>query len=555
MKKRVTKNGLTVNAIVGTHCVFLGFDMAKSDAKNLLGFAIQRLDVTEQETVWLRSIKTFASVRALAGQEDASSLTAPFQSFQWADYTAKPGHNYKYSVFPMSGKPGKLVQGAGATVAVTAESPEGPKHSVYFNRGAIASQAYAKRFGLVDPFKPGQEAALVWLARDILPGILAFIKRAKDGDYALRVAIYEAHFAPILDALAAAKASGVDLQIVYGATASDTTTPKNIAAIAAAGLNGVSTPRVNAKIPHNKFIVLLKKGKPVSVWTGSMNWSDNAVYGQLNSGHAINDAVIAKRYLQFWDSLKANDPAPAELRTWVDANSAIPAVNNLAPVSELFSPHSGKQAYQFYLDVTPLATRGLFMTFPFGMSKEFRAAYDKNDQTLRYALLDKYVNGGNKASQQAAIDDTIRVRKLPNVGMALGSSIKVKSIDGWMKEASPIGVHVNWVHTKFMVVDPLGAAPIVITGSANWSLPSTNENDENMLVINGDQRVAHIYFTEFMRLFAHHRFRESVARHLAQTGSTENWQPQNLKETADEWVPVNFTAGTEYDLRRRYFAG
>ncbi len=553
MKKRITSNGLTVNAISGTHCVFLGFDMPKSSTKNLLGFAIQREDISEQETIWLRSIKTFKSVRALAGQEDANSLTAPFQSFQWADYTVKPGHDYKYRVFPMTGKPEKLIQGPATTVPISAENPEDSKHGVYFNRGAIASQAYAKRFGLVDPFAPGQEAALEWLSRDILHGILDFIARAKGSDFALRVAIYETQFSPILDALAAAKNRGVDVHVVYGANAGAEGTQKNIDAIAAAGLDEVSTQRTNAKIPHNKFVVLLKKGKPVAVWTGSMNWTSSAVYGQLNTGHAITDTTIAKRYLDFWTEL-SNDPAANELRPWVDANSAIQVVTNLGAVTEVFSPHSGKSAYQFYLDVTAQAKQALFMTFPFGMSKEFREAYDKADETLRYALLDKYVNGGNKASQKVAIDDTERIRGLPNVGMALGAGIKVKSIDGWMREANPLGVHVHWVHSKFMLVDPLGSSPTVITGSANWSLPSTNANDENMLVIKGDTRVAHIYFTEFMRLFAHHRFRESVARHLAQTGSTENWQPQYLKETAAEWVTPNFTPGTEYDLRRKYFA-
>jgi phosphatidylserine/phosphatidylglycerophosphate/cardiolipin synthase-like enzyme len=88
--------------------------------------------------------------------------------------------------------------------------------------------------------------------------------------------------------------------------------------------------------------------------------------------------------------------------------------------------------------------------------------------------------------------DTIRIRKLPNIGMAVGSYIKVKTIDGWIKERGGIGTHVNWVHTKFMLVDPLGRAPIVITGSANWSLPSVNTKD--MVVIKGDKRVADIYF-------------------------------------------------------------
>jgi len=60
---------------------------------------------------------------------------------------------------------------------------------------------------------------------------------------------------------------------------------------------------------------------------------------------------------------------------------------------------------------------------------------------------------------------------------------------------------------KFLLMDPLGDDPIVVTGSANFSEASTNDNDENMLLIRGNQRVADIYFTEFNRLFNHYYFR------------------------------------------------
>ena len=59
-------------------------------------------------------------------------------------------------------------------------------------------------------------------------------------------------------------------------------------------------------------------------------------------------------------------------------------------------------------------------------------------------------------------------------------------------------------------MDPLGADPIVVTGSANFSKASTNDNDENMLIIRADQRVADIYFTEFNRLFNHYYFRSVI---------------------------------------------
>jgi phosphatidylserine/phosphatidylglycerophosphate/cardiolipin synthase-like enzyme len=66
----------------------------------------------------------------------------------------------------------------------------------------------------------------------------------------------------------------------------------------------------------------------------------------------------------------------------------------------------------------------------------------------------------------------------------------------------------NIPHTKFMVIDPLGDDPIVVTGSANFSESSTTGNDENMLFIRGNSRVADIYLGEYMRLWNHYAFRE-----------------------------------------------
>jgi len=55
MRKQKQQNGLIVQAIAGTHVVYLGWDITTEVShRNLLGFAIQRADLTENETYWLR---------------------------------------------------------------------------------------------------------------------------------------------------------------------------------------------------------------------------------------------------------------------------------------------------------------------------------------------------------------------------------------------------------------------------------------------------------------------------------------------------------------------
>ena len=95
------------------------------------------------------------------------------------------------------------------------------------------------------------------------------------------------------------------------------------------------------------------------------------------------------------------------------------------------------------------------------------------------------------------------------------------------------------------------SSPVVFTGSANFSEASTDTNDENMLVIRNEPRVADIYFTEFLRIYSHHAFRESLTFRAA---DADEWRPQYLKEKAQDWQKDYFTAGNERHLRRLYFA-
>jgi phosphatidylserine/phosphatidylglycerophosphate/cardiolipin synthase-like enzyme len=100
-----------------------------------------------------------------------------------------------------------------------------------------------------------------------------------------------------------------------------------------------------------------------------------------------------------------------------------------------------------------------------------------------------------------------------------------------------------------MLLDPLSEDPILVTGSANFSDASCIENDENMLVIRGNKRVADIYLGEFMRLYKHFSFAEFVASGAAKRmGLT----PQFLDEENKWWR--QYFGDTPRARLRRYFA-
>ena len=57
MRKKVS-GFVGVRAISGTRAVFLAFDMKEPYAKGLMGFAIQRCELSENEAIWQRGNTT-----------------------------------------------------------------------------------------------------------------------------------------------------------------------------------------------------------------------------------------------------------------------------------------------------------------------------------------------------------------------------------------------------------------------------------------------------------------------------------------------------------------
>lgn len=550
MRKRVTTDGLTVNAIAGTYVVTLGLHYAQL-RPGCLGFAIQREDHTESETYWMKGGKAFLATKphGLGPGGEVSSHEQPFQTFQWADYTAKPDHSYTYRVIPLFGQPAGLIDGQPVVVPISTEAEHTGKHGVFFNRGAVASQEYARRFLNQDPEVAGP-AAFEWLSRGLLEAMLEFIRRAKDATFELHAAIYEFQWPEVLDAFHDAKGKGAKVHVIYDNIAGDGNPgPKNRQAIDDANIKGLCTPREEGSIMHNKFIVLSRNGAAVAVWTGSTNVSENGIFGHLNVGHIVEDAGVAADYRKYWTQLKG-DPTPKDQRAWLGQNFPAPPAAFGTGVAPIFSPHSGDAVLEAYAALAGSASRALFMSFAFGMAKDFQTVYDQTDGVLRFALMDKFGNGA--AAAQGKIDIT-RIRKRPNVVVAVGHSITMNAFDRWLKEKPGLkqAKNVRWVHTKVMLVDPLGPSPVILTGSANFSPASTDTNDENLLVIKGDKRVADIYLGEFLRTYTHYAFREAVA--IAKENHEADFKPSDLVPSED-WQKDYFVTG-QRKMRREYFAG
>lgn len=321
MRTTAQSSALRVRAIAGSYVVVLGWDTLTGSTPSgvdLLGFAIERSELKNGvviEKYWLRGIKRFKDKdKGLAPGTPVSTADHPIQSFQWGDYTARAGGSYQYRVVPVWGTPKHLHLDDAASVAVDViTEPEGAaddgtvRHDVFFNRGVIGSQAYAREFenkvpDADDPASP----EMVWLSRGLYEALLRFIGLAKDG-FRLRVALYEFHYQRVANAFAKAVEAGADVKIVYDAESAYKVA--NNATIAEAGLDqmGAVIPRtVSEGIRHNKFIVLLSGDNPVAVWTGSTNISAGGIFGHSNVGHIVWSEQVATAYLEYWERLAKN---------------------------------------------------------------------------------------------------------------------------------------------------------------------------------------------------------------------------------------------------------
>ncbi len=541
-------NGLKVHAVAGTYVVMMGFDLAQDTADGLLGFSLHRTDHTENEAFFLQGMKAFAETDpGFPPGSLYSTQDHPIQSFQWADYSAKPGHDYSYTITALKGTPAQLTPHASVTIDITTEHPETGDHDIYFNRGIAGSQAFARRFGDKRPDEVPNRNAFEWLSRGLNEALEDFITSCEPGRHALRIAAYEFNYERFLKVVKDTVDRGVDIQIVYDARKNNPRI-RNRQAVGDIGLNNVSFERTQPKsyISHNKFIVKLEDGSPHSVWTGGTNFSEGGIYGHSNVAHVVEELPIAQKFLDYWQALK-DDPASRPLKDRVEVISPLPAAAPPSGTTVLFSPRRNLDALSWYAERAREAKNGLFMTFAFGMNDIFKEIYKTSKAPFRLALLEKATRPMRKGPERDAEEWRIQeLRNMPENVFAIGDFIRTNEIDGWVKERlTGLNSHVRYVHNKFMLIDPLTDDPIVVGGSGNFSDASIRRNDENMVITRGNTRVADIYLGEFMRLFSHHAFRESL-----------EWRdpgdPPKPLRTDDWWR--DYYGNTPRSTRRKFFA-
>jgi len=587
-----------------------------------VGFAIDRLDCSTKEVVSL------------------NVDNKPIQRFHHGDYTALPGKQYKYTVRKMikNQSSTSFVSCSEVEVLIITEDPATGKHGIYFNRGVAGSAAYNDKFGseakyhlvhkfgtplqrkiinprmITDPVK--SKEALSWLSRGLEEALIDFISQASGKDFQLLATVYEFTHPETVQAFADAVERGVGVKIIRHCKGTyhtrvkrneickddsgkilkdwipDGTTDSAKKAIDSVGFASLDDAHKwqhdtfierhhTAGIMHNKFIILIKDGKPLQVWTGSTNPTDGGIYGQSNVGHIVRNEDVAEQFTQYWHNL-SRDPSGRKRRSSSSNNdeasnepmdelnerqqSDLEGKVKSQSVTVIFCPRTTTNMLQWYADRMGEATESVHYTAAFGISQPIAQVLGQCHSTkksdadglrrspriarhgnngkdtssvspslLRYVLLDNKPSEQSSKKKAASAEkngkeylDYYDIKDIKQNRIAFGALLPPPTNHEDNSTADNHGgecltgltTFVDYIHTKYMILDALTDNPLVVTGSANFSMASTDKNDENMLIIQGDTSVADVYLTEFYRLFDHFKARDEYNEFVANKKST-----------------------------------
>ncbi|MFN0087029.1 MAG: phospholipase D-like domain-containing protein [Blastocatellia bacterium] len=552
MRKSARKNGVGIKAYAGATGVIVAFNIDDAKRRGLLGFAVERKIGKTGEKEWLMGALPFPG-QELGPDGRLPSNEAPIQKFRWSDYSVFPDTEYEFTAHPVyaragktPGSPNSLRVAAGPTVKVRTHGLK-DKHAVTFNRAAAASQAFSRKFSALDKtlsekkkaelktFKLPAEA-LTWLTRDVLPQILNVIEEARDGSWALDVAIYEYELPEIVKAINDAHNRGVKVRVVYHAKTNDEQTAineENLRRIPQAQKRA----RVTSKICHHKFIVQSRieagETRPRLVLCGSTNFTENGVYRQANVVHIARDPDLAGHYRTLFERL-FEGLGPSQTKKFINENNPIEAGR---PIFAGFSPRSGLVDLHAFASIINAARNDVLFCTAFSLFDEVlqSLAGKANDKILRFGL----------QNTRSEITGTHADRTAEFVAAAMLN----KGLEGWLKE-STAGQRGNiLIHTKLVVVDFTSDAPTVISGSHNLSKPASEGNDENYLIIQGDTDIADAYGCELMRLYDHYRFRFRVN----EDSKNQSIVKIPMLTVSDQWTDRYFKKGSLKMLDRMLF--
>jgi phosphatidylserine/phosphatidylglycerophosphate/cardiolipin synthase-like enzyme len=487
----------------------------------------------------------------------------PIQKFQWNDLTATRGKTYGYRIVPMVGTPEAMTKqdGQAATCGPVTLTPQRGCFATYFNRGILSSQFVAHQLPvdasgrpdykvLTDRIDQPGDPLRQALAGQILEGLESLLDLALQEGGSCYAALYELNDPELLQKLL----NLPSLHLILSNTGTDD--KENTSARQALhekGIDIIDRFVPSGHIGHNKFVVYVDpNNQPGAVLLGSTNWTDTAICAQSNNALLVKNPELAQAHLDYWQRLRKDTnpagrgPQGPDLRQADASPGARDVAVDSGKATVWFSPNSKgprpsprKPDEPTPVDLSEVfslmdqAKEGiLFLVFQPGVpsivDKAAEVANANPNLFVRGAATDpKAVNEFNTVLVHRAGEDPVEV--------VVASAI-TDQFSFWEREllkASP-GAHAI-IHDKIVVIDPMSADSVVVTGSHNLGYRASCNNDENLLIVRGHQELAQAYAVHVMDVYDHYRFRYQQQLHgdHAFTGldPTDAWQQKYFDPT------------------------
>lgn len=295
---------------------------------------------------------------------------------------------------------------------------------------------------------------------DIVAALTSYIRQAQN---TIDVAGFEVDNKVITQALVDAQKRGVQVRLV---TETDYLGESGVTALKAVNVPVVDDGRDGA-LMHDKFMIFDRK----SVWTGSMNFTENCAYRNNNNGLWIDDTRLAENYttkFTWMFELHKFGGAPSK-------SARIPhpvmTLRDGTVCENYFSTHD-HVAQRVIEKIDPARTRIHFLAFSFthdGIAKAMLARASAGAE-VQGVFEKSQVAGGHSEYER------FRAAR-GNVYACL--------------DANPRNMH-----HKVIVIDD----DTVVTGSFNFSASADKSNDENVVILRSAE-IARRFEEEFQRVY------------------------------------------------------
>ena len=543
-----------------------------------LGFQVIQIDAQGNE----RPLPAMASFAGQAKDPNRTTKDAPVQKFWWKDLYAKRGGTYTYRIVPMGGTPGQPLTplaGVEALVSnpVTLTEKRLPFFSAYFNRGIVATQALSRELNnapsvaaLTPHITNPTDPIRLNLMGQLFEGVTALLDRADKDGGTINAALYELNDPDGLEKRLQANPKsrtvilGNEQAVDANKKAIQDADATNRANLKAAGVDVIDRILGKGRIPHNKFMVLSQNGGPVAVLSGSTNWTSTGLCTQTNNALVIESAEVGQRYIDYWNTLKADVDAAngvqsklqsPKQRTWDHKNndSSISQPIDLGggvTVEVMFSPNTdhllasppkekpndmtrvfeviaGAQHAVLFLAFDPgnnsilnaagaalaknpaLFVRGALTSAQrasqFSQSLHQGAGADQDDEEGATTGVHQgvaVVGEPGKPTKKGAKQPALQpdYRAIP-----AGNVTKGDAFGDWEAELQKFGFAI--IHNKIVVIDPFSPDCAVVTGSHNLGFRASHNNDENMVIVRGHRKLAEAYACHVLDIYDHYAWR------------------------------------------------